>query len=161
MKKLLPISSKVLLLSLSAITILLASCSSIKSYPTGSPSSFYFKDANDAEFQRNWGRAVRIYKMIQLEYANDLYTVIEAEFSIAQAYLSWGSHKKQAAQHFLNVIAFYQRPDIGTAFFPDSFLILAEKNLKALEDSSRFHLLPPKTDGVHSVSEDESLQNDN
>ncbi len=143
-----------------AASMLLSCNSSTPALDQESP-SLYFKAAEQARFQRKYRKAVELYKLTQLRFADNFPIILEAEFSIAQIYFSWQGHNKEAEKHYLNVVAFYDRPEIGTDVFPQSYLHLARKNLEEIEHKRQsFRLLPPKTNGVKSVYDLPTKQKD-
>ncbi len=137
-----------LLLMFPALALL--SCSSTPTLEDESP-SLYFKAAEMARFQRKRQRAIGLYQLIQLRFADNFPILLEAEFSIAQIYFSWNGHDEEAKTHYENVVQFYQRPEIGTDTFPLGYLNLALQNLQTIARRRGFSFLPPKTDGVHTL----------
>ena len=112
----------------------------------------YFKAAEQVRFQRKYRKAIELYKLVQLRFADNFPIILEAEFSIAQIYFSWQGHDKEAEKHYRRVVAFYDRPEIGSDIFPQSYLHLARKNLATIEHKRQsFRFLPPKTKGVKTV----------
>lgn len=114
---------------------LLYSCKTLPLYPPGTSSSFYFKDAKMAEFQMQYEKALAIYRLIQFRFAQDYYTLLEAEYSIAQLYYQRDDYENAIA-HFQHVVEFYERPEIGSEIFTRSFLYLAKQNLNSLRTDS-------------------------
>ena len=133
------------------VMVLLFSCQSTPILDEESP-NLYFKAADMARFQRKRLLAIDLYKLLQLRFADNFTIVLEAEFSIAQIYFSWPGHDSKAELHYRNVVEFYQRPEIGTDIFPMSYLNLALKNLEAIARRKKVRFLPPKTDGVRTVT---------